>query len=248
MTVRSGAFGPDAGATDPRALPEKATTATRVYGEVKRDILKGVLKPGEKLQIDAVAGRYGAGTNPVREALNRLSAERLVDREDQRGFFVPPISLDHFREIVKTRCWLEGIAIEESLRNRTEDWEDVLVVSLNRLMRTPFQFANDGPARGEVPDNTAWDGRHRAFHLALIQNCGSSWLLSFCAELMDQADRYRHISKANSWPRRQSNDEHRLLLDLALAGDVAATRDQLVAHYRLTLETFEAHVAQIAAD
>ena len=90
---------------------EKTTTATIVYRKLRQDILMGALEPGQKLAIDVVAERYAVGTNPVREALNRLSAERLVDRHEQRGFFVPSISIEKWRELVKTRCWLETKAL-----------------------------------------------------------------------------------------------------------------------------------------
>jgi GntR family transcriptional regulator, carbon starvation induced regulator len=40
------------------------------------------------LQIEAMSERYGIGAAPVREALNRLSSEGLVERRSQRGFFV----------------------------------------------------------------------------------------------------------------------------------------------------------------
>src|SRR5690606_32275483 len=107
---------------------ERETTATIVYNALKHDIVHGILPPGHKLLIDQLSERYGIGTNPVREALNRLSSELLVDRVDQRGFSVPPISLEDFRDIVNTRCWVEGKALEESIRNRTEAWEDAIIL------------------------------------------------------------------------------------------------------------------------
>ena len=82
----------------------------------------GALDSGQKLAIDVVAERYAVGTNPVREALNRLSAERLVDRHEQRGFFVPSISIEKWRELVKTRC-SGNEALEESILNRSTVWE-----------------------------------------------------------------------------------------------------------------------------
>lgn len=225
---------------------EKLTAATQVYSALKRDILNGALKPGEKLQIDQVAGRYGAGSNPVREALNRLSAERLVDREDQRGFRVPPLSLEHFRELVKTRCWLESLALGESIRNRTDAWEDEAIIALHRLRRTPLRYPDEVEAAGGPGDNSEWEARHRAFHRALISNCGSGWLLHFCDELMDQVERFRYISMTNTYPRRQADEEHRQILEAALAGDAALATSRLVAQYQLTLRLFEEHVASAA--
>ena len=228
-----------------RAPGEKATAATLVYRELKRDLLRGLHEPGSRLQVEATAQRYGVSTNPVREALNRLAAERLIDREDQRGFSVPALSPDHFRELVKTRCWLEGKALAESITNRTEAWEDGVVLALHRLVRTPFV---DGARLDVAVDNSAWESRHRQFHLALIANCGSRWLLRFCEEMMDQAERYRYISDLQSVPRRDAPTEHRLIADAALAGDTDLAVSRLTAQYERTLSHYEGRVRDVEAD
>lgn len=225
-----------------RAAPrrvEKETAATTVYHALKRDIVRGVLEPGHKLLIDQIAERYSAGTNPVREALNRLSSERLVDREDLRGFFVPPISIEDFRDIVHTRCWVEGKALTESIRNRTEAWEDAVILATHRLQNTPIQYYEHTEPGMQPPDNSVWEERHRTYHRALIANCGSQHLLRFAGELMLLGERYRFISMANSYPRRRSTDEHQKIVDAALAGDTERAVAALQGQYLLTLEIYE---------
>ena len=76
----------------PRTLPAQArasagvaTLASSAYRAIKDDIIGGVLAPREWLRIDALRERYGTGASPIREALNRLSAEGLVLQQDQRG-------------------------------------------------------------------------------------------------------------------------------------------------------------------
>lgn len=214
---------------------EKATSATLVYRELRQDILKGTLKPGEKLQIDRVATHYGFGSNPVREALNRLSSEHLVDRHDQRGFFVPELSFDKLGELVRTRCWLEGKALEESIANRTQVWEDNIVLTFHRLSRTPVRTPEEGG------DNTEWELRHRAYHNALIAACGSAWLIKFCNEMMDHAERYRYIS-ISGYPRRDSVEEHRQIMEATLDGDVEQAKQRLMDQYQLTLKHLEEQV------
>lgn len=218
---------------------EKETAATTVYHALKRDIVRGVLEPGHKLLIDQIAERYSAGTNPVREALNRLSSERLVDREDLRGFFVPPISLEDFRDIVHTRCWVEGKALAESIRNRTEAWEDGVILANHRLRNTPIHYFEHTEPGMSAPDNSLWEERHRIFHRALIANCGSQHLLRFAGELMLLGERYRFISMVNSFPRRRSVDEHQEIVDAALAGDIARAVEALQGQYLLTLKIYE---------
>lgn len=219
---------------------EKVTSATLVYHELKRDLLRGLHEPGSRLQVEATAQRYGVSTNPMREALNRLAAERMIDRVDQRGFSVPPLSLEQFRELVKTRCWLEGLALRESMANATETWEDGIVLAEHRLARTPFVHgSSDGGA-----DNSAWEDRHRLFHLALIANCGSRWMLRFCEELMDQAERYRYMS----FGARDSLAEHRLIAEAVLGGDPDLAVERLTAQYQLTLRLYEKRVRDVEDD
>src|SRR5690606_29797106 len=92
---------------------EVRNLSEQAYDRIRHDILYGELFPNEKLQIDAISERYGIGAVPVREALNRLSSEGLVDRKSHRGFFVATISMADLEELVKTRVWLETLALEQ---------------------------------------------------------------------------------------------------------------------------------------
>ena len=94
--------------------PSSTTLASAAYERLRRDIRIGRLAPGEKLRIDALRAIYEIGASPLREALNRLSAEGLVVQEDQRGFRVPPVSIEDLLELTRTRCWLNEIALRES--------------------------------------------------------------------------------------------------------------------------------------
>ncbi|MDB5623689.1 MAG: hypothetical protein JWR39_2252 [Devosia sp.] len=217
------------------AVVENATAATIVYRQLRQDILRGHLNPGQKLQIEFVSARYGVGANPVREALNRLSSERLVDRFDQRGFFVPQLSIESLRELVKTRCWLEGMALEQSVMNRTQAWEDNLILAHHRLVRTRVRLPEEGG------DNSEWEVKHRAFHNALIAACGSSWLMRFCNDMMDHAERYRYIVMV-SYPRRDTAEEHRLMMEAALDGEAELAKQRLIAQYELTLRLIEQQI------
>ncbi|MBN9114782.1 MAG: GntR family transcriptional regulator, partial [Pandoraea sp.] len=68
------------------------TLATNLYDRMRADLLAGKLEPGRKLQIEFLCDQYQAGQTPVREALNRLTSDGLVERRDQRGFAVTGIS------------------------------------------------------------------------------------------------------------------------------------------------------------
>lgn len=215
--------------SDGRTLSEQA------YDSIRRDILHCALFPDEKLQIEAISERYGIGVVPVREALNRLSTEGLVERKSHRGFYVTSISMADLEELVKTRVWLETLALTQSIKNGTEVWEEQLVVAFHRFARTQRLLPED--AAWEISEE--WEERHKEFHMLLLDCCGSSWLLGFCSSLMDQAVRYRNLSlnvAPNRLRREGAAAEHKTILDAVLDRDADRACALLKEHYRITLD------------
>ncbi|THF49598.1 GntR family transcriptional regulator [Allorhizobium terrae] len=206
-----------------------ATLATSIYERLKADILSTVLEPGRKLQLRFLMQQYEAGQTPLREALNRLSTEELVIGKEQRGFFVKPISLEELRELTKTRCWVEGLALRESMANTTPNWEEELLVAHHRLERTPRSLNPD-----HFEDNPEWERRHRAFHALLIGRCGSRPLIGFCEQLADRLFRYRALSIRKAFRERKVSDEHTRILKAVLDRDVMNAVDLLQQHYERT--------------
>jgi DNA-binding GntR family transcriptional regulator len=211
------------------AIPGSATRATSVYDQLRADLVGGVLEPGAKLAIEALAERYAIGATPLREALNRLVADGLVERREQRGFAVAGISAADLTEITKTRCWLEEIALRESIAAHTTAWEEALVLAHHRLARTPRSLS-----ASRFEDNAAWEPLHRDFHRALIGGCGSRWLLGFCEQLADQHHRYRRLSAPRAFHKRGVKTEHQQLVEAALDGRADEAAALLRAHFERT--------------
>jgi DNA-binding GntR family transcriptional regulator len=206
-----------------------ATRATSLYDQLRADLLGGLLEPGSKLAIEALGERYASSQTPLREALNRLVADGLVERREQRGFSVAGISADDLAEITKTRCWLEEIALRESMAMHTTAWEEALVLAHHRLARTPRSLAED-----RFEDNPLWEPLHREFHRALIGGCGSRWLLGFCEQLADQHHRYRRLSAPRAFRKRSVKSEHQALMEAALEGQTEKAIALLRTHFERT--------------
>ena len=73
------------------------------------------MTPRQWLRIDVLRKRYDAGASPLREALNRLSAEGFVVQKDQRGFVVADINESDLDEFIFTRCSLNEIMLPTAL-------------------------------------------------------------------------------------------------------------------------------------
>ena len=220
----------------PQASP--LTQATNIYERLKADILSAELEPGRKLQLKFLTERYEAGQTPLREALNRLASEELVVALEQRGFFVKPISLEELSELTKTRCWVEGVALRQSMLNATVDWEEALLVAHHRLERTPRSL---DPERFE--DNPEWERLHRRFHATLIANCNSRPLIAFCGQLADRLYRYRALSIRKAFRIRKVTNEHKDILNAVIEkreGDAVAILTQ---HYQRTADIISSDLA-----
>lgn len=212
-----------------------ATLATSIYSRLRRDILTGVFRPGERLRIDTLCLRYAIGATPLREALNRLSAEELVLREEQRGFRVPPVSLADLAELTKTCCWIYERGLRESIEHGDALWEEQVVLAAHRLSRVPREGSE-----GYGSFNPEWEERHRAFHVALIAACGSRWLIEFYSMLMDRYTRYRYLAFAEGSGPRDVEAEHRAIVDAVLARDADAAVAAAMAHQRKTADSVAA--------
>lgn len=221
----------------------------QAYTVLRRDLIAGELEPGIKLMIADLQSRYALGAMPLREALNRLSAEGMVDKTDQRGFFVPALNYDDYLDIQNARIAIEAAALRETVTERTAEWEDQMVVCMHRLRRA-------GPA-ADAQDmqfifSDAWGECHRKFHITLISGCSNARLLAFAANLFEQSARYRMRRRKLSFLRAPVRDrlveEHATILDAALAGDADAAVERLVDHYRYSVEIVLGRPVGLSAD
>ncbi len=207
-----------------------------VHHGILSDILGGRLMPGRKLPVQSLMKTYGAGNTPVREALNQLVGQGIVIHQDSTGFRVAPASAEELLELIATRCWLEEIAIRESIRHGDESWKHRVGQAHYRLSRAPR------PTGESLLENRLeWERHHREFHLALISACSSTILVGYCAELQARTFRYRNLSSVRAYRRRLPVDEHGAIRKAVLERDADRAVELLTAHYRATGEIVASH-------
>ena len=72
------------------------------YRALRTDILRGNIEPGSKLKIDELQQKYQYSSSPLREALNRLTAEQFVIADERRGFRAARTSVADLRDITSS--------------------------------------------------------------------------------------------------------------------------------------------------
>ena len=220
---------------DPRGvsgnLKPVGTLASSVYEQIRGDILKGRLAPGSKLRLQHLAKDYSVGNSPLREALNRLSSNGLVTREENKGFRVSPAGIAELLELIRTRCWLEETALRESIASGDAAWEERVVIAFHRLGKLENHI--DGT---ELRRSEEWEEAHSDYHIALLSACRSDILLDFCQQLHERTLRYRSLVEVVEYRDVHECSEHRKIQDAVLERDVEKAVEMLHAHYRVTLD------------
>ena len=92
----------------------------RTYGAVKRMILAGTLRPGEKLAERELSRRLKVSRTPLREALSRLVQEGLVENRPRRGHYVRAIDAKSVADLYDLREVLEKHAVRLAARRLTD--------------------------------------------------------------------------------------------------------------------------------
>ncbi|MBN9428413.1 MAG: GntR family transcriptional regulator [Burkholderiales bacterium] len=228
---------------DPGDKPRSGTLTTDVYERLRHEIMTGRLLPDEKLRIEALSQRYGVGSSPLREALNRLVAEGLVTQREQRGFNVSPVSRDELLELTRTRCWVNEIVLRESITHGDQRWEESVVLAFHRLSRTPIRITGN-----PTYSNPQWVQLHRAFHASLNAACPSRYLVEFSNMLHDCADRYRSLNAVANTGRRDVLDEHRAIFEAAIERKTEIAIELMNQHLITTTRNLLANAEGVLAE
>jgi len=204
----------EAVATDAPADGASASLIAKTQDAIRRDIIRHVLAPGERLKIQSLMERYGVGLSPVREALALICGAGLVIREDRRGFRVAPVSLADYNDaqLVIGRLW--PFALRLGIANGDQAWEQRLVLTLYRTLNFDWSRAEREPRLYDE-----WDERFRALQRELVAGSGSPTLVALVDTLIDRVERYRWLVPEAEADTALDDRNHRALVDALIAKD-----------------------------
>ena len=205
-----------------------STATEAAVRKLRQDIMSGALAPDSQLKMRELKSRYGIGASPMREALAQLAAEGFVHQRAQKGFRVPPVSIEELIDITKTRQFLEGEAIRLAIESATPEWEEEIVASYHVLERAIILLKS-----GEK-ERDYFEERHHRFHRALIATCPLDSLREFCDELYVRKTRYRRLLGGYGFTAKEVVAEHRELMDAVLSRKIARAQQVIRAHIAIT--------------
>ena len=203
------------------------TLATEAYVKLRSEIIAGTIVPGARIGTRSTSERLKVGLSPMREALNRLASEGLVEQSDRRGFAAIALDLDDLMDLTLARRATNAAALRDAIDHGDEAWEEAVVTAHHRLRRgrRVNNFSDPGV-----------EALHRAFHAVLLAPCRSGRLKRHAEQLFDSADRYRLVSRNADVGSRDIDQEHDEIMAAVLRRDADAAVALMDAHVERTAD------------
>ncbi len=196
---------------------EHQTLSDRAYRAIRDSLVSGKVRPGQILVIRTLAAEFGISATPVRDAMLRLVAEKLLILLPNRSFCVPDQTLDSYVELTRIRAALEGLAGELAA-------EHIQLGQIHQLHGLVAQ----GEAAARARDNVAYTAMNREFHFTIYEQAKSPILLQKIHELWSQVGPFfsRLLDDPSYVP--QSNEPHRQIVAALEARDAARVKAEIV--------------------
>ncbi|ORE93502.1 GntR family transcriptional regulator [Acuticoccus yangtzensis] len=200
--------------------------ADRVYEDIRRAIVQGELKPGERITEEVLADRFGASRTPVRSAIVRLASDGFVDMTPHSGTAVKSRARHEIAEIYDVRAMLESFAA----RLAAERHEEHHLARLDGI-QSELEELSAAARRGEREDAVdALSSLNLGFHQAILDAAGNPTLKDSANRLMDIGFLINTYASFDASEIDRSVSDHRKLLTAIRSRDGAWAEALMRAH------------------
>ncbi len=190
-----------------------------VFKTLRRAILTGELKPGERLMEIHLAQKLGVSRTPIREAIHKLEQESLVTMMPRRGAVVAEISEKGLRDVLEVRRALDTFCAELACERIGEEEKENLKVACKAF--------EDAVATGDLTEIARADVE---FHDIIIGATGNERMVMMINNLAEQMYRYRFEYIKDTSRHERLIKEHRALMDAIIDENIIGARDAAREH------------------
>jgi DNA-binding GntR family transcriptional regulator len=209
------------------------TKNVAVYNKLRQSIIKGKLKPGQKVVMAELAKGFGLSETPVREAIRRLESEGYIDFTPHMGAIVTKIDEGELVEIYLIRIALEELATRLASPHITEKDIDFLNKK-NREMEMAIQ-------QGRYENLAAMN---KAFHLRIYKAAPFPRLYKMICDLWDTFERWPSVFSYVPERAAASVDEHKKIIQALRARDMDQADRLIKEQKERTMEALQKYMAQ----
>ena len=195
--------------------------AQKAYDIIRREILNCTLAPEQQIVQARLVEKYGLGLTPIREALQRLAHEGLVQPYPRFGYIVSPVTEEMVRHLYEVRMILEAAAV----RLAVERASDAQLRQVAENARFTYVYKNH-------EEYVRFLERNAAFHDSIAMLAGNPRLAEVLGGLLDELSRIFHLGLDLRDSAEEMQAEHTALAEALLARD--ADRAEQVMREQIT--------------
>jgi DNA-binding GntR family transcriptional regulator len=199
--------------------PRTATAASRIYSDLRSELVSLRRRPGEAISEAEIALSYGVSRTPVREAILKLSDEGLLEIFPQSGIFVSRIPVAALPEAIIIRKALEETTARLAAERATSSQILILHSILERQREA--NAAKDGDAFHQADE---------MFHATIAEVAGHPGIWKLIQQVKVHVDRYRRLTLPQTGRIAQVIAEHEVILAAIEAHDPADARIAMDVH------------------
>jgi DNA-binding GntR family transcriptional regulator len=201
-----------------KPIERHQTLREKILETIRDAILKGNMKPGERVSEPELAERFGISRTPIREAFRQLESEGYLQVIPRKGAVVASLSERDVEEFYAIKIILEGFAARMAAENLTS--KDIeRLESINQRLQ---QIAAEG-------DVKTFFRVHNEFHEVFIKAAGNDKLFEMITQLVMRFKRLRLASLSQPGRMEISVEEHRNMIQ-AFKNHDGDRADSLVRH------------------
>ena len=190
-----------------------------VYQTLREAILKGNLKPGERLMEMKLANKLGVSRTPIREAIRMLEEEGLALTIPRRGAQVAKMTEKDMEDVYEIRRTLEMLALTY--------FKNGLSVDRIADLRYAQKVFEEAVAEG---DHAEIERKDNDFHAVIYAATGNGRLVNIMNSLQEQLSRYRWAYLQHHSRLQELIEEHRIIVDALESGSPEAAIAATTAH------------------
>lgn len=172
-----------------------------VFNTLRKAILTGQLKPGDRLMEVPLAKRLGVSRTPIREAIHKLEQEGLVTMIPRRGAEVARITERSLQDVLEVRRALDVLSVELACERITEEKIRDLQVACEQFEQATSSGDTAAIAKADV-----------AYHDIIVEAAGNQRLQQLVNNLAEQMYRYRFVYLKDISQHMKLVEEHREIL------------------------------------
>ncbi len=195
------------------------STVQRIEMVLTEEISVGELTPGVRLDEARLAERFGVSRTPIREALNRLTAQGILVAGEKRGVFVAEYSREELSQIFEAMHEIEAACARIASQR------------LNLLSRAEIEHAqSECLAAAQSGDRAGYLRANEAFHMAIYKATGNPYMAEIATEFRRRTGPFRAKKFATAQDLIDSAESHRDLIENIFSEDSTTASNGMRSH------------------